>query len=143
DDSPVWDTHQNNFPHLRKRLMPPTDQAFSALLDDLSDRGLLSDTVVACMGEFGRTPKINKHGGRDHWAAAQSIALAGAGGRAGSVSGSTGRHGRAPVGGAVRPADVTATLMHLLGMRPVMEITDRVGRPMVACHGKPIAGVLA
>src|SRR5262245_59157332 len=68
DDSPVWDTHQNNFPHLRKRLMPPTDQALSALLDDLSARGMLDDTLVVCLGEFGRTPLINKHGGRDHWA---------------------------------------------------------------------------
>src|SRR5207248_8671925 len=73
DDSPVWDTHQNNFVHLRKRLMPPTDQAFSALLEDLRRRGLLDDTVVICMGEFGRTPLINKYGGRDHWSAVQSV----------------------------------------------------------------------
>src|SRR4029077_15008293 len=84
DDSPVWDTHQNNFPHLRKRLMPPTDQAFAALLEDLAQRGLLDDTLVVCMGEFGRTPLINKYGGRDHRFAGDSLALAGGGGRGGA-----------------------------------------------------------
>src|SRR5262249_10985166 len=96
DDSPVWDTHQNNFPHLRRRLMPPTDQAFSALLEDLAQRGLLDDTLVVCMGEFGRTPQINGHGGRDHWALAQSIVLAGAGVGAGMGLRATGRDGSAP-----------------------------------------------
>jgi len=104
DDSPVWDTHQNNFQHLRKRLMPPTDQAFAALLDDLADRGLLSDTVVACMGEFGRTPKVNGHGGRDHWGGGAVDRAGRAGVRAGSVYGATDRDGGAPVDGAVRPA---------------------------------------
>src|SRR5262249_9605382 len=73
EDSPVWDTHQNNFPHLRKRLAPPTDVAVSAVFDDLAARGMLADTLLVVMGEFGRTPKINKDGGREHWGWAQAI----------------------------------------------------------------------
>lgn len=142
DDSPVWDTHWNNFAHLRQRLMPTTDQAFSALLDDLAARDLLDDTLVVCMGEFGRTPRINNHGGRDHWSAAQSIVLAGAGVRMGSVYGSTDRDGGHPSDHPVSPADVTATLMHLLGIPEDLEIIDRTGRPLRACQGNPIAGVL-
>ena len=143
DDSPVWDTHQNNFSHLRERLMPPTDVAFSALLDDLAQRGMLADTLVICMGEFGRTPLINRHGGRDHWSAVQSIVFAGAGIRAGSIHGASDRDGAHPAVSAVTPADITATLMHLLGIPADMEITDRIGRPLRACSGTPIAGVLA
>ncbi len=143
DDSPVWDTHWNNFPHLRQRLMPPTDQAFSALLDDLSSRRMLDDTLIVCMGEFGRTPRINSFGGRDHWAAAQSIVLAGAGVRMGSVYGSTDQIGGNPSDHPVSPADVTATLLHLLGVPEDFEVIDRTGRPLRACQGNPIAGVLA
>src|SRR5205823_14892061 len=120
-DSPVWDTHQNNFPHLRKRLMPPTDQAFAALLADLAQRGLLDDTLVVCMGEFGRTPLINKYGGRDHWSAVQSGVFAGAGIRGGSVFGASDRDGATPAEKSVVPADITATLMHLLGIPDDLE----------------------
>jgi hypothetical protein len=142
DDSPVWDTHQNNFPHLRKRLMPPTDAAFAALLDDLAERGMLDETLVICMGEFGRTPQVNPHGGRDHWPGAQAIALAGAGIQAGSVYGSTDRQGGYPAEKPVSPADFTATLMHLLGIPPDFEIHDLAGRPHRACHGSPVLGIL-
>jgi hypothetical protein len=142
EDSPVWDTHQNNFPHLRNRLMPPTDAAFSALLDDLMERGLLDETLIACMGEFGRTPQINQHGGRDHWPGAQSIVLAGAGVKTGTVYGSTDRHGAYPAEKPVSPADLTATLMHLLGIPPDFEIHDRAGRPHRACQGAPIDEIL-
>ena len=142
EDSPVWDTHWNNFPHLRQRLMPPADQAFSALLDDLAERGLLDDTLVVCMGEFGRTPRINSYGGRDHWAGAQSIVLAGAGVQMGSVYGSTDQIGSHPADHAVTPADVIATLMPLLGIPEDLEVVDRAGRPLRACQGTPIAGVL-
>src|SRR5205807_4120336 len=95
-DSPVWDTHQNNFPHLRQRLMPPTDQAFASLLDDLASRGLLEDTLVVCLGEFGRSPRINAHGGREHRPFVQSIVLAGAGILGGSVYGASDRLGAQP-----------------------------------------------
>jgi hypothetical protein len=143
DDSPVWDTHGNNFAHLRKRLMPPTDQALSALLDDLAARGLLDETLIVCMGEFGRTPRINAMGGRDHWSAAQSVVLAGAGVRMGTVYGSTDRNGAYPAENPVSPADLTATLMDLLGIPQDLEIFDPTGRPLRACQGKAIAGVLA
>ena len=96
DDSPVWDTHQNNFVHLRKRLMPPTDQGFAALLEDLGRRGLLDDTVVICMGEFGRAPRValepkfaGATPGRKHWASVYSIALAGAGVQRGAIVGAS------------------------------------------------------
>lgn len=143
DDSPVWDTHQSNFPHLRQRLMPPTDAALSALLSDLHQRGLLADTLVVCMGEFGRSPLVNSLGGRDHWSAVQSIVLAGAGIRAGTVYGASDRDGGHPLENAVSPADVTATLMHLLGIPADLEIRDRTNRPMPACQGTPIDGILA
>jgi hypothetical protein len=143
DDSPVWDTHQNNFAHLRKRLMPPTDTAFSALLSDLRQRGLLEDTLVVCMGEFGRSPLINNKGGRDHWPAVQSVVLAGAGVRGGSVYGASDRDGAYPKEKPVTPADVTATLLHLLGVPADLEIRDRTGRPLRACQGEVIAGALA
>ena len=142
DDSPVWDTHENNFPHLRKRLMPPTDQAVAAVFDDLSVRGLLDDTLVIVMGEFGRTPRINKKGGRDHWPGAQSILLAGAGIRGGSIHGATDRIGAYPSAFPVSPVDLVATFLHLLGIPPDIEVHDRGGRPMRACHGTPIRPLL-
>jgi hypothetical protein len=142
DDSPVWDTHENNFAHLRKRLMPPTDMAFAALLDDLAGRGLLDETLVICMGEFGRSPLVNNKAGRDHWAAAQSIALAGAGVPAGTVYGSTDREGGYPADKPVTPADLTASFMHLLGIPADFEIHNRAGRPFRACQGSPVRGIL-
>jgi hypothetical protein len=142
EDSPVWDTHQNNFPHLRRRLMPPTDHALAALLGDLGQRGLLDETLVICMGEFGRTPRVNKHGGRDHWAAVQSVLLAGAGVRRGSVYGASDRLGAFPLDRPVSPADLTATFLHLLGVPLDFEIRDQTDRPMAACSGQPIVGLI-
>ncbi len=138
DDSPVWDTHWNNFPHLRNRLAPPTDAAMSALLDDLTDRSLLDDTLFMVMGEFGRTPKINAHGGRDHWPQAATVVLAGAGIPAGAVYGATDRLGAYPKEHAVSPTDLTASVLHLLGVPPELEIYDRAGRPHRACEGEVI-----
>ena len=122
DDSPVWDTHQNNFPHLRQRLLPPTDQALAALLEDLSARGLLAETLVVCLGEFGRSPKVNRNGGRDDWPHVQAVLLAGAGTPAGSVHGPSDRHGGYPADAPVSPADLAATLLHLLGVPPHLGI---------------------
>lgn len=143
DDSPVWDTHWNNFKHLRERLMPPTDVAASAVLDDLANRGLLDDTLVAMFGEFGRTPLVNKYAGRDHWAGAQSIMLAGAGFPAGAVYGSTDRDGGLPAEKPISPADLTATFLHLLGVPSELEATDRAGRLIRLCHGTPVRGLLS
>jgi hypothetical protein len=142
DDSPVWDTHWNNFPHLRNRLVPPTDQALSALLDDLAARGMLDDTLVICMGEFGRTPRINGMAGRDHWPLAQSILLAGAGVPAGSVYGTTDRHASQPADLPVTPPDLAATFLHLLGVPPDLMLRDLRDRPLRACEGTAVAGLI-
>jgi hypothetical protein len=142
DDSPVWDTHENNFPHLRNRLAPPTDVAVSALLDDLAARGLLDETLVIVMGEFGRSPRINSKGGREHWPQVQSILLAGAGIAAGTVYGSSDPHGGYPAELPVSPADLTATFLHLLGVPPATELFDNTGRPFVASDGNLLQGVL-
>ena len=142
DDSPVWDTHENNFRHLRERLLPPTDRAVAALLDDLSDRGLLADTLVVVMGEFGRSPRVNAKGGREHWPQCQSILLAGAGVPVGAVYGSSDRIGGYPATLPVGPADLTATFLHLLGVPPDATVRDRAGRPHRACHGTPIRALL-
>jgi hypothetical protein len=142
DDSPVWDTHQNNFRHLRERLAPPTDRAVAALVSDLAQRGLLEETLVICLGEFGRSPKINKLGGRDHWPTVQSVLLAGAG-LAGGVYGSSDRIGAYPGQNPITPADLSATLLHLLGVPPDLEIRDRTNRPIPVCTSQPTAGLLS
>jgi hypothetical protein len=143
EDSPVWDTHGNNFVHLRQRLAPPTDLAVSALLVDLEDRGLLDETLVICMGEFGRTPKVNKQAGRDHWAAVQSLLLAGGGIRCGTVYGASDRIGAFPSNQPLSPADLAATILHLLGVPHDMEVRDRSDRPIAICQGKPVMGLLS
>ncbi len=142
-DSPVWDTHANHYAHLRKRLLPPADRAVSALIEDLAARGLLGDTLVLCMGEFGRTPRINKDAGRDHWPGAQSVLMAGGGVKAGHVHGATDRLGAYPSASPVSPADLIATVLHLLGVRPGTEVQDRTGRPVPASSGAVVRGVIA
>ncbi len=142
DDSPVWDTHENNFRHMRERLMPPTDKAVAFLLEDLAARGLLDDTLVVVMGEFGRSPRVNKKAGREHWPQVQSILLAGAGIRGGSVYGSSDKTGGYPAECAVSPIDLTATFLHLLGVPSDVEITDQAGRPYRASHGAPVRGLI-
>jgi hypothetical protein len=143
EDSPVWDTHWNNFEHCRQRLIPPTDQALSALLDDLASRGLLDDTLLIVMGEFGRTPKINGKAGRDHWPHVQSILLAGAGIPGGTVYGASDRDGAYPAERAVAPADLIATFLHLLGVPPELEAHDPAGRPFRAYSGTPLPDLVS
>jgi len=143
DDSPVWDTHWNNFQHLRQRLAPPTDQALAALLDDLADRGLLDDTLVVCLGEFGRSPKINGKAGRDHWPHVQSILLAGAGIPGGTVYGASDRDGAYPRDKAISPPSLMATLLHLLGVPADLEAIDRSGRPLRAYGAAPLPELIA
>ena len=94
------------------------------------------------MGEFGRTPRVNRHGGRDHWSAVQSVLLAGGSVRGGSVFGASDRLGAFPSRQPVTPADLTATFLHLLGVPPDTEIHDRLNRPVAACQGTPVAGLL-
>ncbi len=144
DDSsaPAWDTHARNSQRLKKDLMPQMDLAYSALLEDLGQRGMLDETLVVVMGEFGRTPKINKRGGRDHWGHVYSVSLAGGGIQGGRVHGASDRQGGYPMEGRVEPQDLTATMFHCLGYRPLTEIHDQVGRPMVLSKGEPIGAVL-
>lgn len=141
EDSPVWDTHWNNFKHLRERLIPPADLAISAVLRDLRERGMLDDTLVVVMSEFGRTPRINNEAGRDHWAGCYSVLLAGAGIRGGSVYGSSDRIGVYPDSNPVAPVDMVATILHALGVPADFDLHDRAGRPVRACTGQPLTGL--
>jgi hypothetical protein len=141
-DKPCWDSHADETNRLKNVLVPPTDAAFSSLLDDLSDRGLLDETLVVCMSEFGRSPKINVNGGRDHWGSVFSIALAGGGIRGGTVHGSSDDIGGYPRSGRVGPEDVTATMLHCLGLSADSEFLDRQGRPHPISRGQAIQSIL-
>jgi len=136
-----WDTHATHSQACKDFLMPMMDQAYSALLEDLSQRGLLDQTLVVWLGEFGRTPKFNANGGRDHWGHVFSIALAGAGVRGGVVHGSSDRDAAYPVEGRVEPRDLTATIFHSLGYAPNTEIHDTVGRPLPISRGEVIQAI--
>jgi hypothetical protein len=149
--SVYWDTHNRNFVDLKTRLMPATDQAFSALLDDLDARGLLDETLIVWTGEFGRTPRVGQsvvggagagRDGRDHWPHCFSAVLAGAGIRGGTVHGASDRWAAHPALDPVTPADVVATVYHALGVDPALELRDAFGRPQALCLGRPIAPVL-
>ncbi len=141
--APAWDTHAKNAERLKTALMPPMDQAYSALLADLEQRGMLEETLVVWMGEFGRSPKINPSGGRDHWGHVFSAALAGGGVQGGAVYGKSDRQGGFPLDGRVEPQDLTATIFHCLGFAPETEIRDRFGRPLAISKGHPIEAILA
>jgi hypothetical protein len=142
-DAPCWDSHTREAERLKSVLVPPFDQAYSALLHDLLERNLLDETLVVCLSEFGRSPKINAAGGRDHWGNVFSVALAGGGIRGGIVHGASDRLGGEPQSGTVEPPDLLATMLHLLGIAPATEIHDRLGRPLPLCSGQVIRGILA
>jgi hypothetical protein len=133
-----WDTHKDNFPTLKGSRLPHTDRTLSALLDDLADRGLLGETLVYWTGDFGRTPRINKDAGRDHWPKCQSIVMAGGGIAGGRTYGASDPTGAFPKDDPVRPDDITATVFHALGLDPETEIRDQLGRPMPISAGQPI-----
>jgi uncharacterized protein (DUF1501 family) len=139
----TWDTHKDNFNQLKNRLVPPMQQAYVALLDDLSERGLLDTTLVVWMGDFGRTPAINKEAGRDHWPQCYSMVLAGGGIRGGQVVGESDRTGAVPRLRPVVPADIHATVFKALGYDPagITYQTDD-GRPMPLSTGQPIGELL-
>jgi hypothetical protein len=139
-----WDTHARNFESLSKRLLPQLDQTLSALVEDLSERGLLGRTVVYCAGEFGRTPKVNKNAGRDHWARSMAVVLAGGGFKNGYVHGATDPQGMAPASEACMPDDLAATVFHCLGIDPHLELTTPTGRPVqLFREGKVLDKLLA
>ncbi len=140
--NPCWDSHTDEARRLKTVLMPPTDQAYSALLEDLVQRGLLGETLVVCMAEFGRSPKINRQGGRDHWGYVYSAALAGGGVRGGQVYGASDRLGGHPKDGRVEPHDLTATIFHCLGYRAETEIHDALGRPLPISRGRVVHEIL-
>lgn len=124
-----WDTHRNHFPLLSQTLAPRADQTLAALLDDLAQRGLLDETLVVWMGDFGRTPRISKPwASRDHWPRANTVLLAGAGLRGGTVFGATDRHAAEVVTDPVSPGDLTATMLDALGVDPHQRVADATGR---------------
>jgi hypothetical protein len=141
-DNPMWDTHAQNADRLQDTLCPMFDVSFDALMADLAGRGLLAETLVVVIGEFGRTPRINKQGGRDHWGHVFSMALAGAGIRGGQVIGASDKNGAYPVTDPIRGGDLTATIFHLLGIDPGGMFRDKADRPHPITQGQPIAVAL-
>lgn len=148
-----WDTHENLYTRLKEGytgaqtgvgLIPTLDLAVSALIDDLKQRNLLDETLIVIMGEFGRTPKINTQGGRDHWPRVFSVAVAGGGIRGGQVIGSSDAVGESPVDRPVTPADLICTLYSLLGIDPASQLTTSDGRPirLTTDDAQPISELL-
>jgi uncharacterized protein (DUF1501 family) len=137
-----WDTHGGNFRTLRQQLLPELDGALAALVTDLADRGRLERTVVYCAGEFGRTPRVNGQAGRDHWSRSMAVFLAGGGVRGGAVYGGTDAHGMAPESDPCSPADVSATVLSLLGIEPAREIRTPSGRPIAIFRDAKVLGHL-
>jgi hypothetical protein len=143
----VWDNHGGTeglgkitgYAMLKEKYcIPPLDQAYSALIEDLDLRGLLDETLVVAVGEFGRTPKINATQGRDHWGPCQSALLAGGGVRGGQVHGASDHIAAFVKDNPVSPEDLLATIYHALGIAPDAEIHDRDGRPYRSCDGHPV-----
>ncbi len=145
----TWDCHADggalatDLDDYKEVLCPLFDRAYSALLEDLAERGMLDSTLVVAMGEFGRTPQINPRGGRDHWPGCWSIVLAGGGIKGGQVVGSSDRTGSEPKDRPVTPADVAATIYHALGVQPAISLPGPDGTPLPVSTGKPIAELFA
>ncbi len=137
-----WDTHDKHNDLLQRYLMPWMDRAYSALLTDLAERGLLDETLVVWVGEFGHTPRFNPRAGRDHWGHCFSIALAGGGVRGGVVHGKSDAHAAFPVSGRVEPRDLMATIFHCLGHAADQEVHDLEGRPLPISRGQVIREIL-
>lgn len=137
-----WDTHGNHFNQMKESLCPTFDRAFAALVSDLDARGLLGQTLVLATAEFGRTPKVNRNAGRDHWPWVYSIALAGGGVTAGIVHGSSDRIAAYPLSHPYDPSDLAATVYHLLGVPADTVIHDQTRRPHTLVTGRVIEGLL-
>lgn len=140
-----WDTHSNNFKLLKNFNLPTLDQNYSALLDDLEERGLLESTLVILMGEMGRTPKVKpQNGGRDHWTQCGFIVLSGGGTKRGCVHGTSDKHAAWPIDFPVSSADHVATVYELLGIDPRMRLRDATGQSVTASlEGRPVHEVIA
>jgi hypothetical protein len=138
-----WDTHRNHFPLVKDELLPRADRALAALVEDLDDRGLLGTTLVAWMGDFGRTPRIDrKYASRDHWPHANTVLFAGGGVPPGLVLGRTDRLAAEVTERPVSPADLSATIFTLLGVDAHSTLHDGQGRPHVLSEGQPIRELL-
>ena len=137
-----WDTHRRNFVNLKDNLLPYTDRAVAALLDDLDASGRLEDTLVVMTGEFGRTPRINKDAGRDHWGPAMTMFFAGGGVRGGSVIGATDKLAAYPVSNRQTPENLAATIYHTLRIPRATIWKDVDGRPYELYRGELIPGLL-
>lgn len=133
-----FDTHSKNFTKMRDFLLPPVDRAFTALLEDLTQRGLLDETLIAWTGEFGRTPRINGGAGRDHWGRVYSTVLAGGGVKGGQVYGASDAIGGVPANNPVHASDFVATIYHALGYGSDTRVVDPTGRPHYVVQGKPV-----
>lgn len=143
-----WDTHESAFKNLKNFLLPPTDRAVSALIEDLDQRGMLDETLIVMAGEFGRTPRIftfkgakSKLPGRDHWGAVQSVFFAGGGVRGGTVIGASDRLGGYPVADPQTPENMAATIYQAMGLPPTVSWHDRFDRPHRVYHDEPIPGL--
>ncbi len=136
-----WDTHKDNFKLLADVLLPRTDRAIAALVADLAASGLLDETLVVVSGEFGRTPKINKSAGRDHWPQVFSVLLAGAGLPGGRVHGSSDKHGAAVASQAVASSELSATIFHALGIDPAAQLAVQGGRPWRISDARPVSAL--
>ncbi|QVL31600.1 DUF1501 domain-containing protein [Telmatocola sphagniphila] len=134
-DHSGWDTHFTCFPSLQKDLIPSVDRAFSALVTDLDQRGLLDSTLVVMMGEMGRTPKVNAQAGRDHWSAAQSVLFAGGGIKPGMIIGATDKNATAPVADPVSVEDILRTIFHQMGVDSSKVYYTPLGRPVPIVNG--------
>ena len=142
-DHSNWDTHDNNFATLRRDLLPALDGALATLFRDLADRGMLDTTLVLVTGEFGRTPRINRNAGRDHWGPAFTVALGGGGIRGGRAIGRSDARAERPNGESHGPENLCATLYHLLGINPNDEFYTPEGRPVrIVNNGRVIQDLL-
>jgi hypothetical protein len=142
-DHGSWDTHTENFASLRKNLLPVFDRAFATLLQDLSDRGLLESTLIVVVGEFARTPRINKNAGRDHWPNAMTVVLAGGGLRTGQVLGESDARAMYPKTDPIAPQEVVATIYHQLGIDLGKIYHSPLGRPLpIANSGRPLEALV-
>ncbi len=134
-----WDTHNDNFNALKDKLLPPADRALAALFDDMTASGLIKETLVIVMGEFGRSPQITKsNSGREHWPSVFTILMAGAGLPVGRIYGASDKHGGYPLEKAITPGQLAATIFHALGIDPASEVTTMLDRPWRICDDQPV-----
>lgn len=140
--NPCWDSHADESNRLKNVLVPPFDQTYSALLEDLEQRGMLEETLVVVMAEFGRSPKLDTRGGRGHWGHVFSIALAGGGIKGGTVHGVSDKQAAYPSSGRVEPKDITATIFQTLGYPPDTMIKNPLGRELPVSRGRVIHEIL-